>query len=168
MCAWKVPDSVKAEQSELLEARHDPWEEPDAPPCTFESSKPYVVKQKKKTAAQIERETNGGRELPRPVCPYDDLIIDPAITAMDGRYAPPTERYISQLKRDPRSCMTCTLYKRGNDCADQCSVPGFFEASTMTPAELKEHDARRAERQKEWLSTLRTPRAAQRTDQEPK
>jgi hypothetical protein len=140
MCAWKIPGKEKIEQ-------HEPYDEPEAPPCTFESPRPYVVKQKKKTEAQLERETNGGRELPRPVCPYDD-IYDPAIEATYGRYAPPPERYrTTQLERDPRSCMTCTPYKRGNDCADQCNLPGFFEVSIMTPKEVREYDARRAEKQ---------------------
>lgn len=121
------------------------WEEPEAPPCTVESPRPYVVQPRKKTEAQLERETNGGRELPKPGCPYD-LIIDPSVELRIGRYAPPAERYITQLKRDPRSCMTRTPYKKGNDCADQCSVPGFWEASIMTPKELREHDIRRAEK----------------------
>jgi hypothetical protein len=47
------------------------WEEPEAPPCTVESPRPYVVQPRKKTEAQLDRETNGGRELPRPGCPYD-------------------------------------------------------------------------------------------------
>jgi len=146
---WKIPDSVKAEQAdELLEARHNPFEEREEPPCTVVTPQPYVVKQKKKTVAQLERETNGGRELPRPACPYD-LIVDPLVESRGGRFAPSAERYFTQLKRDPRSCTTCTRHKRGGDCAGQCDVPGFWEARTMSPAEVRDHDARRAEKQKE-------------------
>jgi len=72
------------------------WEEPEEPPCKFESPKPYVKTKKKKTAAQIERETNGGRELPRPTCPFDDVLVDPQINAMSGRYAPPALGYIEK------------------------------------------------------------------------
>jgi hypothetical protein len=104
------------------------WEEPEAPPCTVESPRPYVVQPRKKTEAQLERETNGGRELPRPVCPYD-LIVDPSVESRGGRFVP--------------------RHKRGGDCAGQCDVPGFWEARTMSPAEVRDHDARRAEKQKE-------------------
>ena len=140
MTEWKIPGKEKPEQ-------HDPYEEPDAPPSQFESPKPYVVAKKKKTTAEVERETNGGRELPRSTCQFDDVVVDPLISGMNGRYAPPAQRYISALKRDPRSCMTCTPSKRGTDCADQCSLPGFFEVSIMTPKEVREYDARRAEKQ---------------------
>jgi hypothetical protein len=144
MTEWRIPGKEKPEQPE----QYKPYEEPEAPSSQYESPKPYVVTKKKKTVAQIERETDGGRNLPRPVCPFDD-IVDPQINAMSGRYAPPAQRYISALKRDPRSCMTCTPSKRGTDCADQCSVPGFFEASIMTLKEVREHDAWRAENQRD-------------------
>jgi len=72
------------------------WEEAEAPPSQYESPQPYVKAKKKKTEAQLERETNGGRELPKPACPFDDVLVDPQINAMGGKYVPPALGYIEK------------------------------------------------------------------------
>jgi len=67
---WKIPgkDLKPVTETEKVEGT-SPWEEPEAPPCTVETPRPYWIEAEKRSEAEIKREIQGGF-LPRQRDPY--------------------------------------------------------------------------------------------------
>jgi hypothetical protein len=85
-------------------------------------SKAEIEKARKRAAEQAEIrrvriESNDGRVIPRCKEP---------IYLHTTRYDL-FEKSRPRVKRDPRSCTTCTRDKRGPDCGGQCEVAGFLD-----------------------------------------
>jgi hypothetical protein len=98
---------------------HGPFDEPEAPPCTVESPKPYVIEPRKKSKAEIIRETDGGRHLPRSVDPYP-LTYDPSLVAAlaAGNSLPPPLR-TGPLK-PKHACPDCYAGYKAPSCTGWC------------------------------------------------
>jgi hypothetical protein len=67
---WKIPgkDLKPVTETEKVEGT-SPWEEPEAPPCTVETPRPYWIEAEKRSEAEIKREIQEGF-LPRQRDPY--------------------------------------------------------------------------------------------------
>jgi hypothetical protein len=127
---------------ELIEAKVKAENEPVLPSTWSESVKPKpkltAAEKKRMEEKRIDRETQGGRFLPKPKDPEPRWKNQQAFDCDVRLYAP--------APVSPYACPTCTPFKRGEDCTGECTMnPRFFSARRMTWAEFREFERRRGE-----------------------
>jgi len=132
--------SVGAQESvailqELLEARLAEDEQPS--PAEWSKAKPQKPKplspaeERRREEQRIERETQGGRFLPRPKTPespYRNQLEYSQHQALTTPAIPPISPY---------ACLECTRFKKAASCCGACESPTFWQARRMSRAEYK-------------------------------
>jgi hypothetical protein len=128
---FKAKDTEKVLQEMLEEklAQDDKqpsaaeWAETVAP-----KKRPLTAKEKReKEERRIERETRGGRDLPRPKEPASDFANQTEYNLFRTSTTPPP---IS-----PYSCLECRENYRAPTCTGHCESPRFFESRRMSRTE---------------------------------
>jgi hypothetical protein len=139
----KAAETVKLLQ-QILEERMA--EEREQSPAAW--SKANTAPERAKTVTPEERQAKELARLKRiskngTVIPF----VTPESPYRDQRdYDQRTRTNTSSLKRDPRSCTTCSPSKPGPDCGGQCTQPGFWQARMMTRSEMAAADTKRGEK----------------------
>jgi hypothetical protein len=94
--------------------------------------------QRKREEQRIERETQGGRFLPRPKEPASPYRNQTDYNLHRNGNAPPPVNYYA--------CRNCNRFKRADDCTGECQTnPHFFSARRQTYAEWLESEKKRGE-----------------------
>jgi len=125
-----IEEKVKAENEPVLPST---WSESVKPKPTLSAAEKKRMEEKR-----IERETEGGRFLPKPKDPEPLWKNQQAYDCDMRLYAP--------APVSPYACPSCTPFKRGENCTGECIMnPRFFSARRMTASEFREFERRRGE-----------------------
>jgi hypothetical protein len=89
--------------------------------------KPLTATEKRERERRIDRETRGGRDLPRPREPHAEFANQTEYSLFRASTASPP---IS-----PYSCCDCRENYRAPTCTGHCDLPRFFESRRMSRTE---------------------------------
>jgi hypothetical protein len=120
---------------QILEERLAEEDEPT--PAAWSKANPEKPKpltpaeERRKEELRMERETQGGRFLPKPKAPespYRNQLEYNQHQALMTPAVPPISPY---------ACLECTRFKKAASCCGACESPTFWQARRMTLAEYK-------------------------------
>ena len=99
------------------------------------------AEEKRREGQRIERETQGGRFLPRPKDPES-----PYKSQLD--YVQQQSLMRAHLPfKGVHSCPDCVEGRRAPSCTSHCDQPGWWQAKRATLAETAAYEARRSEKE---------------------